>query len=134
MAADADRKEVVGEWVAKAENDLTNAVHTLELGETAPTDTICFHAQQCVERYLKAVLVRHGIGFPRTHDIERLIALFPESVQVTLTTEEQGELTDYATGARYPGWGEVSLAEAQAAVGIARRVRDQIRPLLGYTL
>ena len=48
---------VVREWVAKAENDLKNATHSLKLGEDCPTDTVCFHAQQCVEKYLKAMLV-----------------------------------------------------------------------------
>jgi HEPN domain-containing protein len=47
---------VVSEWVAKAENDLTNAAHTLKLGKACPTDTVCFHAQQVVEKYLKALL------------------------------------------------------------------------------
>ena len=48
---------VISEWVIKAENDLTTAAHTLKLGEDCPTDTVCFHAQQCVEKYLKALLV-----------------------------------------------------------------------------
>jgi hypothetical protein len=36
----------------------------------------------------------------------------------------------YATGARYPGWGEISLAEARRAVTIARRIRRDVRKLL----
>ncbi len=36
-------------WVEKAEHDLRNAVHTLELGQDCPFDTVCFHAQQCVK-------------------------------------------------------------------------------------
>jgi len=40
---------VVREWVVKAENDLKTAAHTLKLKEECPTDTVCFHAQQCVE-------------------------------------------------------------------------------------
>ncbi len=40
---------VVREWVQKAENDLKNAANTLKMGEDCPTDTVCFHAQQCVE-------------------------------------------------------------------------------------
>lgn len=39
---------VVREWMVKAENDLTTAAHTLELGDDCPTDTVCFHTQQCV--------------------------------------------------------------------------------------
>ncbi len=46
---------VAREWIAKAENDLKNAAHTLKLGTECPTDTVCFHAQQCVEKYIKAV-------------------------------------------------------------------------------
>jgi HEPN domain-containing protein len=61
---------VVSEWVAKAENDITNATHTLKLGKDCPTDTVCFHAQQGVEKYLKALLVLERIDFPKTHDIE----------------------------------------------------------------
>jgi HEPN domain-containing protein len=31
-----------------------------------------FHAQQCVEKYLKALLVAPGLAFPRTHDLTAL--------------------------------------------------------------
>ncbi len=48
---------VICEWVIKTENNLKNAVHSLKLGKECPTDTVCFHAQQCVEKYLKALLV-----------------------------------------------------------------------------
>lgn len=45
----------------QAKNDLTNAAHVLKLAAACPTDTVCFHAQQCVEKYLKALLVLDGI-------------------------------------------------------------------------
>ena len=41
---------VISEWGIKAENDLTTAAHTLKLGGDCPTDTVCFHAQQCVDK------------------------------------------------------------------------------------
>jgi HEPN domain-containing protein len=122
--------EVVREWLAKAENDLKTAAHTLKLGADCPTDTVCFHAQQCVEKYVKAVLVLQGIDFPKTHDLENLAGLLPGRVRLSLSAEEQGRLTDYATGARYPGWGDIPLAEARRAVTIARRLRKEIRGLL----
>ena len=44
-------------WVAKAEGDYAVAVR--ELGTAAPVfDAVCFHAQQCAEKYLKAFSVR----------------------------------------------------------------------------
>jgi HEPN domain-containing protein len=45
---------VVGEWVAKAENDLKSAAHLLTMKD-CPVDNVCFNAQQCVEKYLKAL-------------------------------------------------------------------------------
>jgi HEPN domain-containing protein len=121
---------VVGEWVAKAESDLTTAAHTLKLGGDCPTDTVCFHAQQCVEKYLKAVLVLEEIDFPKTHDLEEIMKLLPTRGRPTLSAEERDTLTDYAIGPRYPGWPEISLTEARRAVSVARRVRKEVRKLL----
>ena len=121
---------VVGEWVAKAENDLKNAVHTLKLRAECPTDTVCFHVQQCVEKYLKALLVFRSTPFPKTHDIESLVALLPRRTKLELPLQEQRDLTVYATALRYPDYPEVSLAKARKAVAIARRVRKNVRRLL----
>ena len=94
---------VVREWITKAENDLKNAANTLKMGEDCPTDTVCFHAQQCSEKYLKALMVWKGIPFPKTHDLSSLIALLPKDLQNLLSVEEQELLTEYATVTRYPG-------------------------------
>ena len=121
---------VVSEWVSKAENDLKTAAHTLWLGKDCPTDTVCFHAQQVAEKYLKALLTVHDIAFPRTHNIRKLVELLPTGVQLNFPPDERDELTDYATGVRYPGWGEISLRDARHALAIARRLRGDVRRLL----
>lgn len=72
---------VIREWLAKADNDLTNAAYTLTLGENCPTDTVCFHAQQCVEKHIKALLVFRAKPFPKTHDIHLLRALRPPKLR-----------------------------------------------------
>jgi hypothetical protein len=46
-------------WVQKAESNLKTAAHTLKLDKACATDLVCFHAQQSVEKYLKALLVLH---------------------------------------------------------------------------
>jgi len=122
---------IATDWVQKAENDLKNATYTLGMGEDCPTDTVCFHAQQCVEKYLKAFLVLRRINFPKTHDIKELIVLLPSNSRPKLTPEEQRRLADYATVTRYPGdYEPISLAETRRAVRIARRVRNEMRKLL----
>jgi HEPN domain-containing protein len=127
MAGPERAIQVVGEWIQKAESDLTNAIHALKLGARCPTDTVCFHAQQCIEKYLKALLTLRGIAFPKTHNIRMLMDRTPSRDRPPVSDDEQDALTDYATGARYPGWGEIPLAEARRAVAAARRVRKEIR-------
>ena len=119
---------VIREWLLKADNDLTTAAHTLTLGEDCPTDTVCFHAQQCVEKYLKALLVFRATAFPKTHNIRALRALLPPRLRPKLESRVQDRLTQYATVRRYPGAGpDVPLTEARQAVAIARRVRKDAR-------
>ena len=121
---------VAQEWAAKAENDLRAAIYLLEPRPAQPTDAVCFHAQQCAEKYLKALLVLRGIDFPKTHDLEKLCALLPAALRPHLTAEEQRRLTGYAIAARYPGSGEIPFIEAKRSVAIARRVRREIRRAL----
>ncbi len=119
---------VAFQWAAKAENDLKNAAHTIRLKTDCPTDTVCFHVQQCVEKYLKALLVLNDIEFSRTHQISTLLALVPAQVRPTLSEEEQDRLTEYAVTTRYPGdYDPISHEEARQAVRIARRLRNQVR-------
>ncbi len=65
---------VIREWLLKADNDLLTATHTLTLGVKCPTDTVCFHAQQCVEKHIKALLVFRATSFPKKHNIAVLRA------------------------------------------------------------
>lgn len=75
LGLDDEVLAVASQWVEKAENDLINATHTVKLKTDCPTDTVCFHAQQCVEKYLKVLLVLNGIEFARTHQISVLLRL-----------------------------------------------------------
>jgi HEPN domain-containing protein len=122
---------VVREWLAKAENDLLTASHTLKLGRRCPTDTVCFHAQQCVEKYLEGLLVWREQPFPKTHDLTALMDLLPKVDRPDLSAAEQELLTRYATVTRYPGdYAPITLTEARQAVRISRRVRKHIRARL----
>jgi HEPN domain-containing protein/predicted nucleotidyltransferase len=121
----------VQEWLEKADNDLKNAVHTLKLGRDCPTDTVCFHAQQCIERNLKALLVFQTIPFGKTHDLDALMALLPLKSRPRLARSDRTRITKYAAIIRYPLAGkDVSLAQARKEVAIARRVRREVRRLL----
>jgi HEPN domain-containing protein len=131
MQKDKNISGVVREWVQKAENDITAAANTLKMGDDGPMDTVCFHVQQCAEKYIKALLVWKGIPFPKTHNLSLLVTLLPPETPVLLFPEEQELLTDYAVVTRYPGdTEEPSFSEAAKAVKLARRVRKDIRAML----
>lgn len=129
----ADNPDVVAvlrQWVRKAEEDMLVAAQLLKV-KHIPASSVCFHAQQCVEKYVKALLVNHGIGFPKTHNIAAIIKLLPARARPDLSADDQDRLTEYAVTARYPGDSpSPTAAEARAAVRIARRVRSHVRKRL----
>lgn len=79
-----DSAEQIIRWVDKAEHDLLAAEHTMELADRGLTDIVCFHCQQCAEKYLKALLVSLGVHFPKTHDLRLLLDLVPKGVSLDL--------------------------------------------------
>jgi len=53
---DKTLKKLIQQWHIKAENDLITAKNEFKADETI-TDSICFHSQQAVEKYLKSYLI-----------------------------------------------------------------------------
>ena len=128
MRADDDVVKVVRDWIRKAENDLLTASHTLKLRKRCPTDTVCFHAQQCAEKYMKAMLTLLGVDFPRTHDLSVLAQRCPRGLDLGLSPEELDRMTEYAVSSRYPGdYEAIPVAEALRSVKHARAIRRTLR-------
>ncbi len=123
-------KPITLEWVEKAEEDYR--VARRECSAKPPAyNTACFHAQQCVEKYLKALLQEHGITFPRIHDLEALMKLCL-SVEPKLKehTEKFQWLTAFAVEIRYPGI-NADQKDAGQCVQTARTLRTLLRGKLG---
>ena len=64
---------VVREWIAKAEGDYASARRELRARKDPNYDAACFHAQQCIEKYLKALLQSREAAFRKTHDLSLLL-------------------------------------------------------------
>ena len=119
---DEARATAISRWLAKARNDLITA-RTMLITTPPVTDTACFHAQQCVEKCLKAFLVSADVHVEKTHYLPRLVALCSE-VDATFQEMESlaAELTDYAVSDRYPdNWREIPLEEATDALSKAEK-------------
>jgi len=114
-------------WFKKGEHDL-RAAEIILGSEDPPCDVVCFHAQQCVEKYLKGFLTYHQQTIRRTHD---LVSLNAECSQIDPSFNEWEEiferLTDYAVETRYPDdVVEYSVEEAKEAFEEAARVKNFI--------
>ncbi|MDI6792971.1 MAG: HEPN domain-containing protein [bacterium] len=125
MNRDEVIKDLVNKWIKKAEKDILTAERELSF-EDPITDTVCFHCQQAVEKYLKAFLVCHQIYFTKTHKIMGLLELcatVDSSFKDDL--EDADNLTDYAVEIRYPDvWLESGVEDAEEAFEIAGKVKE----------
>jgi HEPN domain-containing protein len=119
-------------WAKYAEEDYLIARSALRRKKPLPLGA-CFHAQQCAEKYLKALLVAKGASFPKTHDLILLDGLCQQSgILVGIEAKQLHALSDYAVRARYPG-DDPTPEEAREALEIAKMVRRLGRRWLGIT-
>jgi len=125
--------EEVRRWIRKADDDLTVAKEMLNFQKRIPW-VICFHAQQVVEKYLKAFLIFQQIDFRKTHDTSELLNLCIQADQnlEKLQNLKIEKLTYYAVESRYPGFYEPDLEDAKEALLIAENVRELVLKRLGF--
>jgi len=55
-------KLITEEWVNKAEGDFATAQRESQVENMPNYDAVCFHSQQCIEKYLKACLQELDFG------------------------------------------------------------------------
>ena len=120
---DEDLKIVIKRWINFANDDLKSAVNILAM-EPPITRNVCFHAQQCAEKSLKAYLVFRDYHVEKTHDLPRILKMcvqYDESFLILKNHAE--ELTEYAVRTRYPNdMREIPVNEAEEAIKKAEEV------------
>lgn len=115
------------EWIAKAEGDATTASREYRARKAPNYDAACFHAQQCVEKYMKAFMFLHQIPFRRIHDLEVLLdaCLNQQPLWESMRMDAQ-LLTQYAVQFRYPGE-SADREEAKEAIQAMKRCVTEIQ-------
>jgi len=116
-------------WFRKADNDLKNAKIVIK-AKDSPTDTVCFHCQQTVEKYLKGFLIYHNIEFEKEHDLDYLLDLCSQIDSSFDSLRDMAEnLTPYAVESRYPTelFYEYSVEEAKESIEIAEHIRKFVK-------
>jgi HEPN domain-containing protein len=120
------------EWLNRARSNLARAREAPKIAGVYLED-VCFDAQQAAEKAIKAILVLRRVAFPWVHDLGELLDLVAESgVEVPEEVRRCEDLTQYATGGRYPGSDEpVSDEECAAAIERAATVVAWAEKLVG---
>lgn len=96
-----ERDEYLKNWLFRAEEDIAVIDSLNNTDPVLYASTICFHAQQAVEKFLKAFLVYHNIDFPRTHDVDFLL-LECKKIDSKDFNVDLGSLSDFGVNIRYP--------------------------------
>jgi HEPN domain-containing protein len=116
-------------WTERAEEDYLLALSAMRR-KSPLTYGATFHAQQCIEKYLKALLLSRQVPFPRTHDLAALGFLCQQAGIILPIDEDALELlTAYAVETRYPGT-QPTVEESKEAVKFARIMRQFIKKTL----
>jgi HEPN domain-containing protein len=116
-------------WIRKAEEDYIVAER--EHRSKIPVhDAVCFHCQQCVEKYLKGLMEELGLSIPKTHFLDTLLnALKPYHPALYGLRRGLLFLSVFAVDSRYPGE-DASKRQAIAALRWMRRLRKEARAIL----
>jgi HEPN domain-containing protein len=126
-----DNTKEATRWFKIADEDMALAEHAATTMHPTPDELICFHCQQCVEKYLKGFLVFHGEEPPKIHDLERVEKLC-EAVDTSfsLLVTKATILSQYGVMPRYPNELQISADDVKIALCYAKDIRQFVRERL----
>jgi HEPN domain-containing protein len=127
-------KESTSRWLAFARDDLRAA--QVVMAADMP-GKVCFHAQQAVEKALKAVIAENGESAPpRTHSMAELFRHLPEGFLSEIQSDLEEALDTYYLWTRYPDAVPGSIEEgmpgredALEALNLAQSVMAEVEAL-----
>ena len=123
-------RPLTAEWILKADGDLATARRELRARMAPNYDAACFHAQQCAEKHLKALLQEAEIPFGKTHNLSLLLDLLKERHPgLELLKPTVAILNVFAVEYRYPGESADKVV-ARQAVKLAEEVKQVVLGLL----
>ena len=115
------------EWIQRSEADYVTVQQLLLAEDPLLYNIICFHAQQCIEKYLKAWLQEANMPVPRTHNLEELLGLITPTLPAWSEWQPDFKIiTKYAVEPRYPG-DRVTVENTEHANSVCEDVRQAVR-------
>jgi HEPN domain-containing protein len=122
---------LTSEWIEKAEKDFATASREIRARKMPNYDAVCFHPQQCAEKYLKAILQERNLPFGKTHNLTALLdLLLPYEPSWELMRPSLQRLGVFAVQVRYPG-DSADKSIGREALNLCRVIRSRARFSLG---
>lgn len=115
-----DGHELARQLLDRADDDVAAADALLDADRVSDA-IVGFHAQQAVEKALKAVLAARQVDYPFTHDLQLLVALCEHTgaPMPADLADDVPRLSPYAARLRYGGV-DADIVDRRAAVRWAR--------------
>ena len=129
-SSDLEPSQLAAILARKATEDAV-ALSEFEGNSNIADSILGFHAQQAIEKWLKAVLADKGVDFEYTHDLRRLIELVEElGITFPFVTGEIVMYTEFAVPLRYEDLLDAEPLDRGAAVVLINEVEAWARRLL----
>lgn len=127
-------KQSTREWLNAAGDDLITIENLLD--NPILTNVIAFHAQQAIEKSLKAIIEENGVVFIKTHNLQSLFLKIEEIIPFDVNERIISELDRLYLDSRYPGdfglmpYGKPTLEEAEIYFREAIKIKKQAETFL----
>lgn len=125
-----NNNDIAKEWFETADLDYGSALFLLEM-KPMPFEIICYHCQQCAEKYLKGFIAYYGEDILKTHDLvvlnKRCIDIDDRFIEIE---EACIQLTDYGVHIRYPFHIEINEYDVKQAIVDANAIKGFILEII----
>lgn len=124
-------KQSTEEWLRSAKEDLIVIKSVIKNELT--TSAASFHAQQCVEKSLKAILEENGAKIPKIHDLEKLFSMIKSYVAISFNEKTVDKLNTLYIESRYPGafgllpYGRPALEDVKEFYSFAKNILESVK-------
>lgn len=127
-------KEITKEWLKLANDDLSLIEQIIN--EEHLTHLAAFHAQQSIEKCLKAIIEENELELEKIHNLQKLLNIIKSKIHLTIDIEIFKTLDRLYISARYPGDlgllpdGKPTIEDTNKYFQFAKNIYEQVKQAL----
>ena len=130
-----DKVDRIKDWFYQADQDLGSAIVIFQ-HIPGYFETIAFHCQQAVEKYIKRLLVFYDSNFKKTHDLVFLLELLADKTAISEDLYSKAlSMEGFGVDIRYPNH-KIFLTkeELENTIKIAREFREFVKTRIDFNI